>query len=114
LLIKRSKLSKEKYKMFRLRRKGKPGSGIKLNPVFKGDKQIKESLIWNGIKREWWLRARSHPDKHWTSERELKKTQCRVWWYIPLISETKQGKKQRQGQGQRQWSREAERAEEEK
>jgi hypothetical protein len=45
LLIKRSKLSKEKYKMFRLRRKGKPGSGIKLNPVFKGDKQIKESLI---------------------------------------------------------------------
>ena len=35
VLIKHSKLRKEKYKMYGSKSKGAPGSGIEVNPVFK-------------------------------------------------------------------------------
>ena len=41
LIMKRNKPSKEKYKMYNLRRKGAPGSGIELTPVFKGINRFK-------------------------------------------------------------------------
>ena len=48
--MKRSKLSKEKYKMYNLRRKGAPGSGMELSPVFKEIRRLEKSLILNEIK----------------------------------------------------------------
>lgn len=40
----RSKLSKKKYEMYNLRRKGAPGSGIKLGPLFKKIKRIRNEI----------------------------------------------------------------------
>lgn len=48
--MKRSKLSKEKYKMYSLMRKGALGSVKELNPVFKEINRLKKSLVLNGIK----------------------------------------------------------------
>ena len=47
VLVKWSKLSKKKYKMYGLRTKGAPESGMELNPVFK---EINRLKILNGIK----------------------------------------------------------------
>ena len=47
-IIRRSKLSKEKYKMYNLRRKGAPGSVKELNPVFKALNKLKKSLMLMG------------------------------------------------------------------
>ena len=48
--MKRIKLSPETYKMCSSRRKGAPGSRMKLSPVFKEIKRLKQSLVLNGIK----------------------------------------------------------------
>lgn len=47
--MKKSKLCKEKYKMYRLRREGTPGSVIELKSSVQGDKNIKESITLIGI-----------------------------------------------------------------
>lgn len=49
ILNERNKLAKEKYKMYHLRI-GAPGSVIGLNPVLKEIKNVKKSLMLNGIK----------------------------------------------------------------
>jgi hypothetical protein len=49
ILMKRSKLRKEKYKMYDSKDKRAPGSKMKLNPVFKEINELRE--------------ARSHPAK---------------------------------------------------
>lgn len=36
--------------MYNLRRKGVPGSGMELNPLFKEINRLKKSLVLNGIK----------------------------------------------------------------
>jgi hypothetical protein len=41
-------LNKEKYKMYNLRRKGAPGSGRELSPVFK---EIKKNRLLNRVQR---------------------------------------------------------------
>ena len=46
--MKRGMLNKEKYKMYNLRRKGAPGSGRELSPVFK---EIKKNRLLNRVQR---------------------------------------------------------------
>lgn len=41
VLMKKNKLSKEKYKMYHSKRKGAPGSIMELNPVFKELNKLK-------------------------------------------------------------------------
>ena len=46
--MKRSKLSKEKYKMYKIRA---PRSGMEPNPVFKVINRLVKILVLNGVKR---------------------------------------------------------------
>jgi hypothetical protein len=41
--MKRSKLNKKSYKMYNVREKGAPGSGMELSPVFKWINRFKKS-----------------------------------------------------------------------
>lgn len=47
--MKRSKVNKEKCKIYSLRRKSTPVNRVELGPVFKGIKSFKESLMLNRI-----------------------------------------------------------------
>ena len=42
-MMKRNKLSKEKYKIYNFKRKGALGSGMELNPVFKEINRLKKA-----------------------------------------------------------------------
>jgi hypothetical protein len=69
VLMKLSKLRKEKYKMYGSRIKVSPGSGIELNLVFK-------AMKWNyGCGN---LRARFHPVKLSSCEKTLKQLRSRL------------------------------------
>lgn len=46
-IMKRSKLSKENYKMYSLRRKGMPGNVTERSLVFRNRNTLKTSLILN-------------------------------------------------------------------
>lgn len=70
IMNERNKLAKEKYKMYHLRI-GAPGSVIGLNPVLKEIKNVKNSLMLNGIK-EGVIRAKLHPTRFPTYGKELK------------------------------------------
>jgi hypothetical protein len=48
--MKRSKVSRESYKRYNLRRKGAPGDGMELSPVFEEIYILKKNLILKGIK----------------------------------------------------------------
>lgn len=49
-ILERNKLSKEKYKLYNLRRKRTPGSVVDLSPVLKEIKYLKTSLMLSRIK----------------------------------------------------------------
>ena len=42
--MKKSKMSKEKYKIYNLGRKGTPESGMELNPVFKDINRLRNEI----------------------------------------------------------------------
>jgi hypothetical protein len=46
VLIKRSNLSKENYKMYGSKRKGAPGGGMELNLVFKEKNRYRNGIEW--------------------------------------------------------------------
>jgi hypothetical protein len=49
---KKKQAEQGKYKMYSLRRKWVPGSGMELNPIFKEMNRLKKSLILNEVKGE--------------------------------------------------------------
>lgn len=68
--MKRRKLSKEKYEMYNLRRKGTLGREMELNPL-QSDNRIKESLkvtSINGVVTSW----QPHPAKGPRCKKKLK------------------------------------------
>jgi hypothetical protein len=66
---KKSKLSKEKYKMYKLSRKGSPESGMKPSPTFKEINSLRYGIY--GVVT---FRGRPHPVRLPFCEKELKKS----------------------------------------
>ena len=65
--MKKSKLAKEKYKLYSVRRKGAPRSVMELSPVLKEIKNLQKNLVLNGVKG-----ARPHQARLPTCENEFK------------------------------------------
>jgi hypothetical protein len=49
ILMKRSKLRKEKYKTYGLSNKGATGSEMELNPIFKEINRLRQWCLWGKI-----------------------------------------------------------------
>ena len=77
--MKRSKLSKESYKMYSLRKKEFTRKQNRTQSYIQGDKQIKGNTDVKDNKDSGNLKAQQQADKLPTSEKEVKKNLGWVW-----------------------------------